>query len=408
MSSEETRVIVIGAGYAGLLATVRLAGRTRGLPVKITLVNNSEVFVERVRLHQYAANQCTKRRPIVDSLRGTGVHFLCGRVTALRPAEREVVVETDSGPERLPYDKLIYALGSTIDCDSVPGVRANAYRLIPAGPLSADALRVTLPQVAQHRRRLIVVGGGPTGIEAAAEFKDAYPQINVSLIARGEFGAFTTPKVARYMRQSLGRRKVDIIDNTTVTSVDRDVVFADDGRAYPSELCLWTGGFCVPPLAREAGIVVNDQNQVLVDPYLRSVSHPDIFAVGDAAHPLEDPGAPVRMAAVTAVVMGAHAADCLAAELRSRTPRPLGFWWLGQGISLGRRDAVGFNNFPDDVQRGPLFTGRLGMSIREMFVHLLASLPALERLWPGSFLWLGPRRPAPTHSSMRNAQGVSA
>ena len=83
MSSEETRVIVIGAGYAGLLATVRLAGRTRGLPVKITLVNNSEVFVERVRLHQLAANQPVKRRPIVDALRKTGVHFLRGRVTAL-------------------------------------------------------------------------------------------------------------------------------------------------------------------------------------------------------------------------------------------------------------------------------------------------------------------------------------
>ncbi len=400
MSRDETRVIVIGGGYAGLLATVRLAGRIRGLPAKITLVNESDVFVERVRLHQYAANQRVKQRPIADSLRGTGASFLRGRVTALRSAEREIVVETETGPKRLRYDKLIYALGSTIDCDSVPGVRANAYRLIPAGPLSAEALRVGLPQVAKKGGRLVVVGGGPTGIEAAAEFKDAYPQINVTLIARGEFGAFTTPKVARYMRQSLGRRKVDIIDNKTVASVDRDVVFTDDGAAFPFDVCLWTGGFCVPPLARQAGIVVNERGQVLVDPFLRSVSHPDVYAVGDAAHPVEDPGAPVRMAAVTAVVMGAHAADCLAAELRGRTPRPLGFWWLGQGISLGRHDAVGFNNFPDDVQRGPLFTGRLGMSIREIFVHFLAALPALERLWPGFFLWLGPRRSAVTRSSL--------
>jgi NADH dehydrogenase FAD-containing subunit len=400
MSREETRVVVIGAGYAGLLATVRLAGRIRGLPAKITLVNESDVFVERVRLHQYAANQRVKRRPIDDSLRGTGVHFLRGRVTALQPADRVIVVETDKGPERLPYDKLIYALGSTIDSDSVPGVRANAYRLIPAGPLSAEALRGTLPQVAQKRGRLIVAGGGPTGIEAAAEFKDAYPLLDVSLIARGQFGAFTTPKVAGYMRKSLGRRKVDIIDNTTVTSLDREVAFAEDGRAYPFDVCLWTGGFCVPSLAREAGITVNERGQMLVDPFLRSVSHPEIFAVGDAAHPVEDPGAPLRMAAATAVVMGAHAADCLAAELKGRTPRPLGFWWLGQGISLGRRDAVGFSNFPDDVQRGPLFTGRLGTSIREMFVHVLAALPAFERHWPGSFLWLGPRRSAAVRSPL--------
>jgi NADH dehydrogenase FAD-containing subunit len=276
----------------------------------------------------------------------------------------------------------------------VPGVRAHAYRLTPAGPMSAEDLRAALPQFSEQQGRLIVVGGGPTGIEAAAEFKGAYPRLDVGLIARGEFGAFTTPKVARYMRKSLGRMKVEIIDNKTVASVERNLVLTDDGGSFQFDACLWTGGFCVSPLAREAGIAVNDRDQVLVDPFLRSVSQPEVFAVGDAAHPVENPGAPVRMAAVTAVVMGAHAADCLAAEIKGRKAKPLGFWWLGQGISLGRSDAVGFNNFPDDVQRGPLFTGRLGMSIREMFVRFLAKLPAFERFWPGFFLWLGPRRPA--------------
>lgn len=408
MFRDERRVVVIGAGYAGLLATIRLAGRTRGLPIEITLVNESEMFVERVRLHQQAANQRFKPRPIGDSLRKTGVRFLRGRVTVVRPAEREIVVQTDSGPERLPYDNLLYALGSTIDCDSVPGVRAHAYRLTPAGPMSAEDLRVTLPQVAQQRGRLIVVGGGPTGIEAAAEFKGAYPQLDVSLIARGEFGAFTTPKVAGYMRKSLRRMNVDIIDNKTVASVEPNQVLTEDGGAFPFDVCLWTAGFRVPPLAREAGIVVNERDQVLVDPFLRSVSHPEVFAVGDAAHPVADPGAPIRMAAVTAVVMGAHAADCLAADLKGREPRPLGFWWLGQGISLGRNDAVGFNNFPDDVQRGPIFTGWLGMSIRELFVKFLAALPAIERHWPGFFLWLGPRRfaSAGQHVSSRHGQGA--
>src|SRR5262249_23050615 len=155
---------------------VRLAERTRRLPVQITLVNESEIFVERVRLHQFAANQRVKRRPIVDSLRKTGVHFIRGRVTSLKPMEREIVVQIDSRQERLPYDNLFYALGSTIDSDSVPGVRENACRLTPAGPMSAEALRIALPEVAQQRGRLIIVGAGATGIEAAAEFKGAYPQ----------------------------------------------------------------------------------------------------------------------------------------------------------------------------------------------------------------------------------------
>jgi NADH dehydrogenase FAD-containing subunit len=407
MSTEEKRVIVIGAGYAGLLATVRLAGRVKRLPVAITLVNESDVFVERVRLHQFAANQSVKRRPLVDSLRGTGACFVRGRVTALSPEERELVMETGSGIERLAYDYLLYALGSTIDCDSVPGVRANAYRLIPAGPLSAEALRVALPYAAKRHDRLVVVGGGPTGIEAAAELKGAYPALDVCLITRGQFGDFTTPKVAGYMRQSLGRQHIEIVENATVTAVHRNVILTDDGGAFPFDACLWTGGFCVSSLAREAGIAVNNRDQVLVDPFLRSVSHSEIYAVGDAAQPAENPGAPWRMAAATAVVMGAHAADCLAAEIKGRTPRPLGFWWLGQGISLGRRDAVGFSNFPDDVQRGPLFTGRLGTAIRESFVRFLTALPAFEQIWPGFFIWPGPRRPAALHSPAQYTQGAT-
>jgi hypothetical protein len=75
--------------------------------------------------------------------------------------------------------------------------------------------------------------------------------------------------------------------------------------------------------------------------------------------------------------------------LQGRTPRPLSFAYLGQGIALGPRKAVGFNNYPDDLPRQPLFKGRLGYEGREVFVRLLASLPLFERRWPGSFFWLG-------------------
>ena len=55
---------------------------------------------------------------------------------------------------------------------------------------------------------------------------------------------------------------------------------------------------------------VNERGQIVIDPYMRSISHPDIYALGDAAYPLEAPGVAVRMAAFTAAVMGAHGADC--------------------------------------------------------------------------------------------------
>jgi NADH dehydrogenase FAD-containing subunit len=157
-------------------------------------------------------------------------------------------------------------------------------------------------------------------------------------------------------------------------------------------VCLWAGGFTAPPLAREAGLAVNERGQIAIDPFMHSISHPEIYALGDAAHPLEPPGVQVRMAAFTAAVMGAHGADCLSAALRGKQPKPFSFAYAGQAIALGRRDAIGFNTYPDDRPRRPYFTGKLGYEIREFFVRLLADLPNIERRWPGSFLWLGKRR----------------
>jgi NADH:quinone reductase (non-electrogenic) len=78
-------------------------------------------------------------------------------------------------------------------------------------------------------------------------------------------------------------------------------VVIDQASEIPCDLCVWTGGFVAPLLAREAGLTVNERNQIVVDPFLRSISHPEIYAIGDAAHPREDPGVPmVRMSAVTA------------------------------------------------------------------------------------------------------------
>ena len=116
---------------------------------------------------------------------------------------------------------------------------------------------------------------------------------------------------------------------------------------------------------------MNERNQIVVDPFLRSISHPEIYAIGDAAHPREDPGAPVRMSAVTATIMGAHGADCLSAVLRGKSPRPFSFAYLGQGIALGRHNAIGFNNYPDDKPIPPYFTGWLGYQFREGFVRFL-------------------------------------
>ncbi len=410
MAQEPLRIVVIGAGYAGLLATVRLAGRLKreiqDRRVTITLVNAADVFVERLRLHQMAANRPIPDRPIAETLRGTGATFVRGTVIGLDAARRRLEVQTDGGPQPIAYDHLVYALGSTIDLDNLPGAREYAHVLTATGPRSAAALRELLPKLnaAAGHGRLLVGGGGATGIEAAAEFAEAYPNLRVQVVTQGDFGQFINPHVAAYMRHSLYRLGVAIQDQTTLVELQAQAALTDSGEVLPFDACLWAGGFTVPRLAREAGLAVNDRGQILIDPFMRSVSHPEIYAIGDAAYPVETPGARLRMAAFTAVLMGAHGADCLSAAVQGRTPKPFSFAYLGQAISLGRRDAIGFNNYPDDAPNWPYFTGRVGMEAREFFVRLLADQPNIARRWPGAVVWLGKGRYA---AARRRAQALA-
>ena len=399
MVQEPVRIVVIGAGYAGMLATSRLAGKVKreihAGGVLITLVNATDVFVERLRLHQFAAHRLIPFRPISKILSGTGVSFLPGMVTRIDLAPRTLEVQTDGGARPVAYDNLLFALGSATDRDRVPGVREHAYVLAPSGEKSADALRDLLPKVNAKSGggRLLVCGGGATGIEAAAEFAAAYPHLQVQLVTQGNFGHAFGERIAAYMRQSLARLGVSIQDHTTIAGVRASEAVTADGAVLPFDVCLWTGGFTAPRLAREAGLAVNERGQVLIDPFMRSISHPEIFAAGDTAYPVEAPGVTaVRMAALTATIMGAHVADSLSALIQHKPARPLSFAYIGQGIALGPLNAIGFNNYPNDKPNPPYFTGRLGYEGREFFVRLLANIPKFERGWPGVTVWPGKGR----------------
>lgn len=392
MAQNNTRIIVIGAGYAGMIATARLAGKTRRQPVTITLINGTPMFVERLRLHQVAANQEIRQYAIPEILRGTGVNFIQGWVKQIDTPGYTLSVQTPEGEQRLHYDKLIYALGSTIDVDSVPGAREYAYRLTPDGERSALSLRKVLPELNEAGGRLLVCGGGATGIEAAAEFAESYPNLRVHLVTRGAFGLFVSKTAADYMRQSLHRLGVTLQEQTTIAEIRMSEAVTTMGECIPFDLCLWTGGFAVPQLAREAEIAVNDLGQLLSDPYLRSISHPDIYAAGDSWFPVEEPGVAPRMSAFMAAITGAYAADALVAYVRGKTPKPLSFATYGQGIALGRKDAIGFSTYPDDKAKAPYFTGKLGVEVREFFVRFLADLPNLEKRMPGMLYWMGKGR----------------
>lgn len=118
------QVVIVGAGYGGLTCALRLARRARR-HVEVTLVNATNRFVERIRLHQLAAAQRSPDHDLGRMLRGTGVRLHVGRATAIDLQRRTLRV----GDDELRWDTLVLALGSRVDLDSVPGTREHAYAL---------------------------------------------------------------------------------------------------------------------------------------------------------------------------------------------------------------------------------------------------------------------------------------
>jgi len=386
---SHTKIVVAGAGYAGVMSSLRLAGKTRQLPVDVTLINVADEFVERPRLHEVAAGHPPARRPLAQMLKGSGVRFQQGFVRSLEPDRRRLTVDTEGGSRKLAYNYLVYALGSSVDHASVPGADEHAYRLDATGPQSAEPLYRRLSVLTGGEGRVVVVGSGATGIEAAAEIADCFPGARVSIVTRGAFGAFKNRRVQAYMRKAMARLGVEVVEHAPVTAVRADSLIIADGPPIPFEVCVWAAGFRANPLGHQAGLDVNERDQILVDACLRSISHPTIYAVGDAAQPIRRVGAPMRMALFTALVTGAHAADNLSRLLHDESQEPLGFSYYGQGIALGRRDAVAFASYPDDEPVGPMYTGRLALALRGFFVWLILRLLMVERWWPGFFFWPG-------------------
>jgi NADH dehydrogenase FAD-containing subunit len=209
-------------------------------------------------------------------------------------------------------------------------------------------------------------------------------------MTEGAFGDFKNNEaVQAYMRQALTGRGVAIYEYTRVTEVRESEVVLADSKIVACDLCLWAGGFKASSLAHEAGLQVNEQGRILVDEYLRSVSDPAIYAIGDAALPTAYTGAPYRMSAGVALFTGAHTADNLTSLVKGRPQKPFSYSTYGQGIALGEGQGIGFATIPDDLPIGPLYKGKLGANIRDFFVWFSVITFEIERRVPGFLFWLG-------------------
>jgi NADH dehydrogenase FAD-containing subunit len=349
------RIVVLGAGYAGAFAAGNLTRRLSSADTEITVVNAEADFVERMRLHQLAAGQDLAFRKLADVFAGTEVRLRLARVTGVDPERGTVAVTGEEGDGELAYDTLLYALGSSVAHHGVPGVTEYAYDV--AGRSSALRLRERLARL-DEGSAVLVVGEGLTGIETATEFAESRPDLSVALAARGELGAWLSPKARRHLRQAFDRLGITVYEHTAIEAVEptRAITGGNAGQSIPADVTVWSAGFAVHPIAAASGLEVAETGQIVVDRTMRSVSHPDVYAAGDCAYAIGDNGRPLPMSCASAGLTNMQATAAIIARLTGAEVPTTGLKYHGNHISLGRRDAI-FQMVDADVRSKSWYLG---------------------------------------------------
>jgi NADH:quinone reductase (non-electrogenic) len=374
----EHQVVVLGAGYTGLMAALRVARKGRRLGAKVVLVNPSDRFVERLRMHQIAAGEELEHYSISEMVADTGIEFVRGFATRIAPELQNVVVEENGGRRVVPYDYLVYAIGSGANIRTVPGADLHAYTL--DSPQSARRFARRLTDLQDHGA-VAVCGNGLTGIEAAAEVAESFPSLHVSLIGREEPGVMMGPKARRYLHATLERLGIDVLTGATVTKVLPEAVELNSDGAVPTDVCLWTTGFWASDLAKTAAVQVDDRDRIIVDGSLRSVSHPQIFAVGDAAA-VRQPWGEIHGTCQSGIPTAVHAADSCIRLIKNKNPKRFRFGYIHQPVSLGRKDGVIQFAKPDDTPRKLYLKGKRAARYKEFVSSSPPKFYRLARRFP--------------------------
>jgi len=356
----DLRIVIAGAGFAGLTALGRL-GKRRGLHV--TLVDRNSYSMFQPLLYQVATAGLTSADvayPAWTAVHKAGAHFCKGEITGIDAAGRRLLLADGNA---IGYDYLILATGVSAAFFGVAGAAEHAFSLYTR----RDAIELRDHLIAELEQRSVagdarelaitVVGGGATGVELAgtiAELRNialptSFPEIDagrikVRLIEMGQaLIAPFRPALRDYARRELVRRGVDVLLGTAISSVEPGKVLvaadrdSDGERALESDITVWAAGVAAPEWIGRLGLPTGRGGRVLTGPDLLVHGQDRIFAVGDIA--LVD-GQPLPQLAQPAIQQGRHAVAQILRLAGGRPTQPFSYHDKGIMATIGHRSAV--------------------------------------------------------------------
>lgn len=359
MRAPDAPVVVLGAGYAGLSAANAI-GRARRGRLPVTLVDRHDFHVLRTELFELGkiardpSNLAAWAVPLSKALVRHRVAAVQGEVESIDLPGKQVRVAGRS----VPFGALVIALGSVPAYYGVPGAEQfthQVYRFAGAQRLG-DALRRLETESAEwptgQRPQVVVVGGGSTGTEVAAEIATTRwtrvvrrrahaPQVTM-VTGAAPFLDGIASKVVRHARRLLTKERVTLVEGVNVQRIEARAAVLQDGSRCAFDLAVWCAGVQAPPIVRSLAARHGHAGRLEVTPHLELPEWPGVFAVGDVME-LRDPttGVLVPATAQAALAEAPVAGRNVVARLEGRPLQPFRYRPKGTIISVGVRRAVG-------------------------------------------------------------------
>ena len=362
-----TRIVILGGGFGGLYAALRLEkALARDPSLDVTLVNRENFFLFTPMLHEVAASDLDMTHivnPIRKLLRR--VKFVEGEIESIDLGACRVVVShgDEHHHHELEYDHLVLALGAVTNFYSLPGVEERAVTMKSLG----DAIYLRNRLIEQLEESdfeccgdvrtplltFVVAGGGFAGVETIAGVNDFlrealefYPNLREEhlRVVLVHDGPFLLPelgeKLGVYAQKKLAERKVEIRLGTRITVMSEAGVALSDGTVIPAKTLVWTAGTSPNPLL--AGLPCKkERGRVVVNEFMEVPDCPGVWALGDCAV-VPDPktGKPYPPTAQHALREGKVLAENILATLRGGRKRPFVFSIIGLLAATGKRTGV--------------------------------------------------------------------
>ena len=361
MEANKPHIVILGAGYAGMMTTKKLLQKLSMNDADITLVNKHNYHYQTTWLHEVAAGTIDinqSRIMISDVINPNRVHIIQDVVMKIDKDNKRV----ELGNGELSYDYLVISLGFEKASFGIPGMEEYAFSIqdINQSRLIRDHIEYQFAKYNQDEDNrdpgmltIIVGGGGFTGIEFCGELAERIPELCRKYdVPRHEVRIINVegmdsilpgfdPELAEYAQQSLAARGIEFRLGTFIKEVKQGAIIVGEGEEIKADTFVWTGGVQANRLVGEAGFELT-KGKVNVDNTLRPAGYDDIFILGDCSWVLDrETGIPYPPTAQLAIQEADTCAHNIKTLIFGGTLQEFVYDNKGTVASLGGRDAMG-------------------------------------------------------------------